>query len=96
MHNRQLFESSSIVKANPATFEFRVNLLLQNDAQVLFKNLLDPVFSDLYFQTSHATFKIDDAIFTNGTFEIARNSLLKLSIASSIGSINENIPGQSS
>ena len=53
LHNTQHFETSSIVKANPADFEFRVNLLLQNDAQILFENLLNPVFCDLFFQTSH-------------------------------------------
>lgn len=81
LHNTQHFESSSIVKANPADFEFRVNLLLQNDAQILFDNLLNPRFCDLYFQTSHATFKLDRAVFTNGNFEIGRNSILKLSIS---------------
>lgn len=81
LHDTQHFESSSIVKANPADFDFKVNLLLQNDAQILFDNLINPRFCDLYFQTNHATFKIDKAIFTNGNFEIGRNSILKLGIS---------------
>ena len=99
LHNTQHFETSSIVKANPADFEFRVNLLLQNDAQILFENLLNPVFCDLFFQTSHATFKLSRAIFTNGNFEIARNSLLKLSISGEaailerVGDEDYSIPG---
>lgn len=99
LHNTQHFESSSIVKANPASFEFRANLLLQNDAQILFDNLINPRFCDLYFQTSHATFKIDRGIFTNGNFEIGRNSILKLSIAGEgallqrVGDESYTIPG---
>lgn len=99
LHNTQHFESSSIVKANPADFEFRANLLLQNDAQILFDNLINPRFCDLYFQTSHATFKIDRAIFTNGNFEIGRNSILKLGVSGQgallqrVGDESYTIPG---
>jgi len=99
LHNTQHFESSSIVKANPADFEFTVNLLLQNDAQILFDNLLNPRFCDLYFQTSSATFKIDRAVLTNGNFEIGRNSILKLGVSGQgallqrVGDESYTIPG---
>lgn len=82
VHSPQYFERSTIVKANPASFSFTVNLLKEstNSASVLYDRLLAADVFHLYFISDESTFKLQNCVITNGSFLISRNSLLKLEI----------------
>lgn len=82
IHSPQYFERSTIVKANPASFSFTVNLTKEigNSADVLFDRAIAHDVFHLYFISDESTFKLENSVITNVSFTIARNSLLKMQI----------------
>jgi len=82
VHSPQYFERSTIVKANPASFSFTVNLAKEstNSASVLFDRAIAHDVFHLYFISDESTFKLENSVITNVSFTIARNSLLKMQI----------------
>ena len=82
IHSPQYFERSTIVKANPASFSFTVNLAKEstNSASVLFDRAIAHDVFHLYFISDESTFKLENSVITNVSFTIARNSLLKMQI----------------
>ena len=80
IHDDFNFERSTIVKANPANFSFIINLIKEPDARPVFDRLIDNDTFDLYFQSDESTFKLQNAVLTNGTFLIERLELLKLEV----------------
>tara|TARA_R100000951_G_scaffold45895_1_gene38952 strand:- start:5026 stop:5973 length:948 start_codon:yes stop_codon:yes gene_type:complete len=82
IHSPQYFERSTIVKANPASFSFTVNLAKEstNSADVLFDRAIAHDAFHLYFISDESTFKLENCVITNVSFTIARNSLLKMQI----------------
>jgi len=82
LHSPQYFERSTIVKANPASFSFTVNLAKEstNSAKVLFDRAIFHDVFHLYFIADESTFKLENCVITNVSFIIARNSILKMEI----------------
>ena len=80
IHDEFNFERSTIKKANPANFSFTINLIKEPDARPVFDRLIDTGTFDLYFQSDESTFKLQNAVLTNGTFQIERTELLKLAV----------------
>lgn len=82
VHSPQYFERSTIVKANPASFSFTVNLLKESPsgAKVVYDRLLAADAFHLYFIADESTFKLQNCVITNGSFLISRDNLLKLEV----------------
>jgi hypothetical protein len=102
LHSQDFFEASTIVKANPASFNFTMPLLQQNDNKVAFSRLLDCASFDLYIQSDESTFHLDNCVFTNGSFVIERSTELKLALSgqaeklSRVGDGSYTLPGSAS
>ena len=85
------FEGSVINSANPANFELRTNLLIEDDTRITFDRMLAGLGFDLYIKTaaviedgvevSSTVFKLDDCVITNGQINIERLRPLSLSIS---------------
>ena len=99
LHSEDFFEASTIVKANPANFNFSIPLLQQNDNKIAFSRLLDCASFDLFIQADESTFHLDNCVFTNGSFVIERSTELKLALSgqaeklSRLGDKHTVIPG---
>lgn len=81
LHSEDFFEASSIVKANPADFDFTIPALQQNDLKIAFTRLLDCASFDLFIQSDESTFHLDNCVFTNGSFVIERSTELRLTLS---------------
>jgi hypothetical protein len=99
IHTQNYFEGSVINKANPASFNFIMPAIRNNDFTVVFNRLLDCETFDLYISTQQDTFKLETCVITNGNFLIERSKVLRLAITgegsklSRIGSNSYTIPG---
>jgi len=81
IHSPQYFERSTIVKANPASFSFTVNIYKESTgASVLFDRLIECDTFDLYFVADESIFRLQNAVLASGSFQINRNSLMKLEL----------------
>jgi hypothetical protein len=93
LHNQNnMFEGSVINTANPANFELRVNLLIEDVSKILFDRLTDTNSFDLYISTESDVFYLEKCVITNGTINIERLRPLSLSIS---GQASKLIPGSS-
>jgi len=83
LHNQNMFEASNISKANPANFSFVVPMLKEGDAsvQVVLDRLLDYSTVDLYISTEESVFKVETAVFTNGSFSMTKGTLLTIEVS---------------
>lgn len=105
---KDVFEASTITKANPANFEFKINLLREDDYEIVFYLLTkysstdtDNLNSfDLYISTELDLFKIETCVITNGQFVINRSRPLSLTVSGQgsklthVGAVDSNtIPG---
>ena len=105
---KNVFEASTITKANPADFEFSLNLLREDDYEIVMYLLTkysssdtDNINSfDLYISTELDLFKIETCVITNGQFVINRSRPLSLSVSGQgaklthVGTVASNtIPG---
>ena len=81
LHNlANVFEASVINRANAANFTFRVPAIVEGDYTVLHTLLLDASLFDLYVTTEAETFKLENAVITNGSFVIERSRPLSIEI----------------
>jgi len=80
IQTQNLFESSTITKANPANFSFTIPMLQQDDLRIVFDRALDYQTFDLYIETQQDVFKIEICVITNATFIMERNLPLTLSV----------------
>ena len=93
LHNQNnMFEGSVINTANPANFELRTNLLIEDASKIVFDRLTDTNSFDLYISTESDVFKLEKCAITNGTINIERLRPLSLSIS---GQASKLIPGSS-
>jgi hypothetical protein len=93
LHNQNnMFEGSVINTANPANFELRTHLLIEDASKIVFDRLTDTNSFDLYISTESDVFKLEKCVITNGTINIERLRPLSLSIS---GQASKLIPGSS-
>lgn len=93
LHNQNnMFEGSVINTANPANFELRLNLLIEDASKIVFDRLTDTNSFDLYISTESDVFHLEKCVITNGTINIERLRPLSLSIS---GEASKLIPGSS-
>lgn len=81
LHTQNFFERSTIVKANPANFNFTMPILKEDDLKIAFDRLLDCSSFDLFIQSDESTFHLDNCVFTNGSFVIERSTELRLTLS---------------
>lgn len=81
LHSQDMFEASTITKANPANFEFIIHLIRETDYSVVFDRLLDYGEFDLYIEGDEHVFKLQSCIITNGSVNIQKTSILKVNIS---------------
>ena len=102
LHNQDMFEASNISKASPANFSFVMPTLKEADAsvQLVLDRLIDYNTVDLYVSTKQSIFKIEKAVFTNGSFSMTKGKLLTIEVSGeaskllNVGSFGSyNIPG---
>lgn len=75
------FEKSSIVKVNPANFEFKIPVFKENDLQVVHDKLINSTVFSLYIVSTEAVYKLDKCVITNGTYGIERSTPLTLTVS---------------
>ena len=104
----KMFQGTSITKANPADFSFTVHLTTEKDETIV-KSLLTEYDAtegqtrinsfDLYIVTGESTFKLNECVFTNGDFNLAKGSALTLSVSGQaqklerVGNASYSLPG---
>ena len=104
----KMFQGTSITKANPADFSFTVHLTTEKDETIV-KSLLTDYDAtegqtriktfDLYVVTGESTFKLNECVFTNGNFNLAKGSALTLSVSGQaqklerVGNASYSLPG---
>lgn len=88
LHSQNFFESSTIVKANPANFNFTLPVLQEDDQKIAFSRLLDCSSFDLFIQSDESTFHLDNCVFTNGSFVIERSTELRLTLSGQAEKLN--------
>ena len=83
LHVQDMFEASTINKANPANFEFTMPTLKEADSsvQVVLDRLIDYDTVDLYISTQQAVFKLEYAVFANGSFVIEKSKVLSITVS---------------
>jgi len=83
LHNQNMFEASSISTASPANFSFTMPMLKEPDTsvQLVLNRLIDYATLDLYIATKETIFKIENVVFTNGSFGIAKGRLLTIEVS---------------
>tara|TARA_B100000497_G_scaffold127956_1_gene172021 strand:+ start:3657 stop:4568 length:912 start_codon:yes stop_codon:yes gene_type:complete len=93
LHNQSdWFEASVINFANPANFELKTNLLIEDDTRITFDRMLAGGGFDLYIKTAADVFKLDDCVITNGQINIERLRPLSLTVS---GEASKLLTGQS-
>ena len=104
----KMFQGTSITKANPADFSFTVHLTTEKDETIV-KSLLTDYDAtqgqirinsfDLYIVTGESTFKLNECVFTNGDFNLAKGSALTLTVSGQaqklerVGNASYSLPG---
>ena len=83
LHNQNMFEASTITKANPANFEFTMPISKEADpsALLVLNRLIDYNTVDLYISTEQAIFKLEYGVFTNCSFIIQKTKVLTITIS---------------
>lgn len=83
LHNQNMFEASSITKANPANFSFTMPILKEADSsvQLVLNRLIDYDTVDLYILTTQAVFKLQKGVFTTGSFAFEKSKVLNIAIS---------------
>jgi len=84
----KMFQGTSVTKANPADFSFTVSLTTEKDETIV-KSLLTDYDStgsniknfDLYIVTGESTFKLSSCVIINGDFNLAKGSVLTLTVS---------------
>ena len=83
-----MFEASTINKANPANFEFSIPILRESDLSIVLDLLLDYDSSghninyfDLYISTQKDIFKITSCVISEGNFTLEKLKPLGLSVS---------------
>lgn len=95
-----LHEHAVIVKANPANFSFTVPFFNQTSLQkeldiaTTYTNGVAPSF-DLYIKSDNLIYKVENAVFSTTTFNIARDAILTATLSGTGSKIIEvaSIPG---
>ena len=85
-----LFEGSVINKANPATFEFSFPAVFTADYTIIETLLTGATSFDLFIKTEADTFKLENAVITNGSFVIERSRPLSIEIQGEAGKLTRN------
>ena len=100
IHENKFFDASTITKANPANFQFKLPVISETDFEIVRTKLIDCTTFDLYVSTQQDVFKLENSVLTNGTFDIERLKPLSLSVtgqASKLTKVGANnsytIPG---
>lgn len=81
LHSQDMFEASAITKANPGNFEFTIHLIREDDYSVVFDRLIDYGTFDLYIESDTHVFKLENCVITNGSINLSKAAILKISIA---------------
>lgn len=83
LHNQDMFEASVINRANPANFEFTMPTIKEADSSVslVLNRLIDYDTVDLYISTQQDVFKLEYAVFANGSFVIDKSKALSISVS---------------
>lgn len=81
IHEEKFFEASTIVKANPASFEFRIPVIKDTDLDIVKTKLLDCSTFDLFVSTEQDVFKLENSVITSGTFNMQKDRNLRLNIS---------------
>ena len=108
----KMFEGSTITKANPASFSFVVPLTVEKDESIVIDLLSDLVETtdagittqqlksfDMYVQTGSSTFKLENAVFTSGSFDFGKKDQFTVELEgqgtklSRVGDESYSIPG---
>lgn len=81
LHAQNLFEASVINTANAANFAFTLPILKEADFSIVIDRLLDCDTFDIYVSTQQDVFKLEYAVFTNGSFVIEKYQPLSLQVS---------------
>lgn len=81
LHTQDMFEASTITKANPGNFEFTIHLIREDDYSVVFDKLIDYGTFDLYIEGDEHVFKLEKCVITNGGIQLNRSTILKIAIS---------------
>lgn len=84
IHNSdRFFEQSNITKANPASFEFKLNVLEETRQNLVYNGLLKAGKFNLYIRTRNNghVYKLDTGVFTSGKFVIEKLETLALTLS---------------
>jgi len=86
----KMFKGTSVTKANPANFDFTVQLTKEKDESIVKSLLTDYDTSsgeqllksfDLYVVTKESTFKLEGCVITSGEFLIGKYNILTLKVS---------------
>lgn len=82
LHTDNLFEASTINKANPANFQIEANVFKEADPGVslLLSKAIDYGSFDIYISTLSDIFKVEYAVITNIAFTLEKNKPITLQI----------------
>jgi len=76
-----MFEQSTINKANPANFELTFPAIREKDLRILFDRALDVEAFDLYVEVDTVIFAISNCVITNTEFIIEKLRPLSISVS---------------
>ena len=104
----KMFQGTTITKANPADFNFTIALTTEKDETIV-KSLLTDYDAtegqtrinsfDLYIVTGESTFKLNECVMLNGDFNLAKGSVLTLTVSGQasklerVGNASYSLPG---
>lgn len=107
LHNQEsFFENAVISQAAPANFSFTIPALTNTTLRILYTMLTSHeiregtpslLLCDLYFVSTIETYKLENAAFESGIFQISQNTLLTLSVSGTASKLTkvtgESLPG---
>lgn len=95
-----MFEGAVITKANPANFTMTIPVLDESDMDVLISLLVNYDntsteatinSADLYVENNSEVYKLEMAVIETGTFTIARDSIIVLSLSGSARKLSKHV-----
>ncbi len=95
-----MFENAVITKANPANFSFTTPILLDGDINIVLQLLADYdttsteatlKTADLYVEMNTGVYKLEKAVFEQGTFQIQRNQFITVSVTGTAKKLQEHV-----
>jgi len=95
IHENKFFDASTITKANPANFSFKLPVISETDFDIVRTKLIDCTTFDLYVSTQQDVFRLENSVLTNGTFDIERLKPLSMTVtgeASKLTKVGVNLP----